>query len=89
MMKATSTSETSTRLHGANIPDDSHLHTRRRDNLKSHQEERSEKFRTLEASQSQPSVVSQSQPSAVSQLVEAYARDERLAGHSWLTMHFI
>jgi hypothetical protein len=35
------------------------------------------------------SLASSSQPSVVSQLVEAYARRERLAGWSWLTMHFI
>jgi hypothetical protein len=30
-----------------------------------------------------------SQPGVVSQLVEAYARHERVAGWRWLTMHFI
>jgi hypothetical protein len=40
MMEAVSTSETSVNIYqtaGRNIPEDSHLHTRRRENLKSHQ----------------------------------------------------
>jgi hypothetical protein len=39
MMKAASTSETSVKFYRTtwrNIPEDSHLHTRHRDNLKSH-----------------------------------------------------
>jgi hypothetical protein len=32
---------------------------------------------------------SSTEPGVVSQLTEAYARGERLAGWSWLTMHFI
>jgi hypothetical protein len=38
-MEATSTSETSVNVYqtmGRNIPEDSHLHTRRRENLKFH-----------------------------------------------------
>jgi hypothetical protein len=40
MMEAANTSETSVNFYqttGRNIPEDSHLHTRRRENLKSHQ----------------------------------------------------
>jgi hypothetical protein len=41
MTKAASTSETSVNLHqtiSRNNPEDSHLHTRRRENLKSHKQ---------------------------------------------------
>jgi hypothetical protein len=43
MMEAAGTSETSVNFYKTtrrNIPEDSHLHTRRCENLKSHQEER-------------------------------------------------
>jgi hypothetical protein len=46
MMKAVSTSETSVNLYETtwcNIPEGCHLHTRRRENLKSHNEIRAEK----------------------------------------------